>query len=104
MNITAAPIVLPSLCMYVPYLQKKRDSTVRCLSTKLVGLALDDSCCGADIGTSAAIDACISVDYIDIAFRDSTGRAFGLAGTASHASISDFVSHDIDSLLRFRCF
>jgi hypothetical protein len=104
MNITEAPIVFPSLCMNSPVFQKKRDSRIRCLSTKLVGLALDDGSRGADIGTGAAIDACISVDYIDIAFRDSTGRAFGLAGSASHASISDFVSHDIDSLLRFRCF
>jgi hypothetical protein len=89
--------------MTYPY-EKKRDSNRSCLSTKAVDLVLDDSSGGADIGTSAAIDAGISVDYIDIAFGNSTGGALRLASSTSHACISDFVSHDIDSLRRFRCF
>lgn len=60
----------------------------------MVVSALDDSCSRADISAGAAIDASICVDYIDIAFGDCSGRAFGLARATCNASVSNFVSHD----------
>lgn len=83
--------------------EKKRDSNDGCLSTYAVVLLLDDSTGRTDIGTSATINTGSWVDYIDISFGNSSGGAFWKASSTSNASISDFVSHTIDSLLHFRC-
>ena len=41
----------------------------------------------ADAGAGAAVDADVRVDAVHIAFVDGAGRAFALAGTASHALV-----------------
>lgn len=45
----------------------------------------DDSVVGAYTCASAAVDANVGIDYIDVAFRDSAGGAFGQASAASYA-------------------
>lgn len=56
----------------------------------------DDSFAGANRSASAAVDAGIGVDVIDVAFRDSAHGAFGEAGAASDTFVGDYVSHCSD--------
>lgn len=57
-------------------------------------LVLYDGAGRASVSTTAAIDAHIRIDHIDVTFRNSVGRAFSLTGTTSNTSISNSVSHD----------
>lgn len=59
----------------------------------LLSIGEDDGIRGADLGASAAFDAGIGVDNIDVAFRDSVDRAVGEAGAAGHTFVGDYVSH-----------
>lgn len=56
-------------------------------------LAFDNSTRGASVGAGAAAHALISIDLVDVAFGDSSNRAFASAGTTSNASVGNFVSH-----------
>ena len=56
-------------------------------------LGLNDCTSGANVGAGAAAGTFVSVDFVDVAFRDSSDGAFIDTGTASSANISDFVSH-----------
>ena len=67
-----------------------------CLSVKL--LTRDNSLAGAHAGARAAVDALIGIDYIDIALRDSLNGALANTGTASYASVGNFVSHSCNVL------
>lgn len=53
----------------------------------------DDSFAGANFSASAALDAGVGIDYIDVAFRDSFNGAVGQAGAASDAFVGNYVSH-----------
>lgn len=53
----------------------------------------DDSFAGANFSASAALDARVGIDYIDVAFRDSFNGAVGQAGAASDAFVGNYVSH-----------
>ena len=72
----------------------------QCLNKKLrllAGLLLfagDDCFAGANFCARTALDAGVGIDVVDVAFRDSVNGANGLAGAASHARVSDNVSHD----------
>ena len=57
-------------------------------------LFLNDSVNRAAFNASATACTLISVNYVDIAFRNSVARAVGLARAASDASISNLKSHD----------
>jgi len=65
-----APSVGRSVCMsrFLIGEKKKETAILAASQPKLVLLLLDDSCGWADIGTGAAIDANICINYIDIAF------------------------------------
>ena len=58
-------------------------------------LVLNDCFVRASAGASAATNASVRVDDVDVAFRDSAHRAFVNASAASNAGISDFVSHSV---------
>ena len=61
-------------------------------------LVFNDCFVRASAGASAATNAGVRVDDIDVAFRDSAHRAFVNASAASNAGISDFVSHNVFNL------
>lgn len=52
-----------------------------------------DSTSGASIGASAAINALVLVDLVDVALRDGLYGALADAGAAGNALVSNFVSH-----------
>ena len=56
-------------------------------------LFLFDGALRADTGASAAVDTGVGIDFVDVAGRDCSHRAFVDASTASNAVFSDFVSH-----------
>ena len=58
-------------------------------------LILNDCFVRASAGASAATNAGVRVDDVDISFRDGAHRAFVNASAASNAGISDFVSHSV---------
>ena len=58
-------------------------------------LVFNDCFVRASAGASAATNAGVRVDDIDVAFRNSAHRAFVNASAASNAGISDFVSHSV---------
>ena len=65
------------------------------VETSCVGLfAGDDSLAGANFCARTALDASIGIDVVDVAFRDSVNGTNGLASAASHARVSNNVSHD----------
>lgn len=68
-----------------PGTDRRKFWMLRCCGSLLSG---GDGTGGAGVEAAAAIDADIGVDGENIAFLDSTGRALGLACSASHASIS----------------
>ena len=55
-----------------------------------------DSTGGASVGASAAINAFIGIDFVDIAFRDSVGGTFAHASAASNTIIANNVSHSFE--------
>ena len=58
------------------------------------GLFAGDDCfAGANRCAGTAVDAGVGIDVVDVAFRDSANGAFGEAGAASNAAVSDYVSH-----------
>ena len=61
-------------------------------------LVLNDCFVRASAGASAATNAGIRVDDIDVAFRNSAHGAFVNAGAASNAAVCDFVSHNVFNL------
>ena len=66
-------------------------------------LLRNDCLARANASASTAVDALISVDYIDIALRDSLYGALTDAGTACYASVSNFVSHSFRVLELLLC-
>ena len=71
-------------------------SLIKSESRIQVGLLLLGSANGADLGTSAAVDAGISVDHVlAVAFLNSGDGAAVGASAAHDASIINLVSHDI---------
>ena len=61
-------------------------------------LSLLDCSHGADAGASTAVDACVRINFVDVACGDCSNRAFIDASAASSAVLSDFVSHFYKSL------
>ncbi len=57
-------------------------------------LGRKDCAGGANRFASATFDACIGIDVVDSAFRDSVDGTFGKTCTASYARVSDNVSHN----------
>ena len=56
-------------------------------------LALDDGTGGASVGASAAADASILVNLVDVAFGDSSNGAFASASATGNAGVGNSVSH-----------
>ena len=56
-------------------------------------LAFHNGAGGADASAGAAADASVLVDFVDVAFADSSNGAFVDAGAASNTDVGDFVSH-----------
>ena len=52
-----------------------------------------DSFAGASAGASAALDALIGIDFVDVAFGDGADGALIHASTASSTFVRNFVSH-----------
>lgn len=71
--------------------RRRRCFVLRSLVNEL--FAGDDSVVGANRSASAAVDACVGIDVIDIAFGDSFNGTFGQTGAASNAFVSNNVSH-----------
>ena len=53
----------------------------------------DDSVAGANFCASAALDAGIGIDHIDVTLGDSFNGAVGKAGAASDTFVCNYVSH-----------
>ena len=65
-----------------------------------IGLLLgSNSLAGANTCAGTAVDALVSVDYIDVASRDSLYGALADAGATSNTSIRNFVSHSFVRLI-----
>ena len=58
-----------------------------------VFLVFNDSIVRASASAGTTTHAGVSVDDVDVAFRNSAHRAFVDASAASNAFVSDFVSH-----------
>ena len=58
-------------------------------------LVFNDCFVRASAGASAATNASVRIDDIDVAFRNSAHRAFVNASAASNAAVCDFVSHNV---------
>ena len=58
------------------------------------GLSLADGLVGAGLGASAAADAGVGVNHIDVAFADSARGANRHASSTSHAVFSNNVCHN----------
>ena len=66
-----------------------------CNGLSLYRLLAADGAGRASVGASAAVDADVGIDGVDVALSDGAGRAFTLAGSASNASLRiDFVCHN----------
>lgn len=79
-------------------------SARRVLSVSLWS-ALLDSVVGADGGTTAAADARVGVDVVDIALGDSLHGADGQTCAAGDTLVGDYVSHGLVLYFLFRfCF
>jgi len=52
-----------------------------------------DSFAGASASAGAAFDAFIGIDFVDVAFGDSSNGALIHASTASSTFVRNFVSH-----------
>ena len=63
-----------------------------------IQLVFNDCFVRASAGASAATNAGIRVDDIDVAFRNSAHGAFVNASAASNAAVCDFVSHNVFNL------
>ena len=63
-----------------------------------IQLVFNDCFVRASAGASAATNAGVRVDDIDVAFRNSAHRAFVNASAASNAAVCDFVSHNVFNL------
>jgi len=59
-----------------------------------IQLVFNDCFVRASAGASAATNAGVRIDDIDVAFRNSAHRAFVNASAASNAAVCDFVSHN----------
>jgi hypothetical protein len=57
-------------------------------------LVFNDCFVGASAGASAATNAGVRIDDIDVAFRNSAHWAFVNTCAASNAAVCDFVSHN----------
>lgn len=57
----------------------------------------DDSFAGANRSASAAIDAGVGIDVVDVAFRDSANGALGKTCAASYAFVGDYVCHGYEN-------
>lgn len=60
-----------------------------------IQLVFNDCFVRASAGASAATNAGIRIDDIDVAFRNGAHRAFVNASAASNAAVCDFVSHNV---------
>ena len=70
-----------------------------------IQLVFNDCFVRASAGASAATNAGVRVDDIDVAFRDGAHRAFVNASAACNAAVCDFVSHNVfnfELVLNFR--
>ena len=53
-----------------------------------------DSFAGASASAGAAFDAFIGIDFVDVAFGDSSNGALINAGAACYTVVTDYVSHN----------
>ena len=65
------------------------------LSVAVSRLTLLDSTGGAGASAGTAANASVLVDFVDVAFADSSDGALIDAGAASNTDVSDFVSHSV---------
>jgi hypothetical protein len=59
----------------------------------VLSLAFHNGAGGASASAGTAGDASVLVDFVDVAFADSSNGALVDAGAASNADVSDSVSH-----------
>lgn len=64
------------------------------------GLGKADSLVGTNISASAALSAGIRVDGVDVTLGDCSYRAFVNTCTASDTVVTNYVSHNLVSLIR----
>ena len=68
--------------------------------TSWSALALGNSLVGAALDASAAADADVGINHIDVAFADGAGGAHCLAGSTSNAVFSNYVCHSCLVLIK----
>ena len=61
----------------------------------MLGLALYDSVVGTYTGTCTAIETFVSIDFVDVALRDSLYGTLADTRTASNAVVCNNVSHGL---------
>ena len=69
-----------------------------------IQLVFNDCFVRASAGASAATNAGVRIDDIDVAFRNGAHRAFVNASAASNAAVCDFVSHNVFNFEFSLCF
>ena len=62
-------------------------------------LAGSDSTGGASVSASAAVEAGVGIDRIDVAFLDGIGGTYALASTTSYAAVRNYISHSSVKIL-----
>ena len=85
------------MCIFKLIVKKRGSYPAGAPSYVIVVLCLfagDDSIVGANAGASAAVNAGIGINYIDIALRNRIGRALGETCAASYAAVSNYVCHN----------
>ena len=70
----------------------------------LAQLLLDNSSGGGVIDASAALQALVLIDLVDVAFLDGAGGAFTRASTTTQAILSDNVGHSLHLLKGFALY
>lgn len=65
---------------------------------RITALFSDDCALWASVSAGAAVNAYVRINFVDVAFGNSSDRAFVETSTASYAVLCDFVSHKFMSL------
>lgn len=79
--------------------RRRRCFVLRSLVNEL--FAGDDSVVGANGSASAAVDACVGIDVIDITCADCVYRADTLASATCHTVVSNYVCHNSYSFVSY---
>ena len=66
-------------------------------------LIKSDGTSRASGSASTTLDAFIGIDFVDVAFGNSSDRAFASTCTTCYARIRNFVSHSLINLIVYGC-